>query len=182
MKKKVFLCFHHHSDLVWRRTKEGYDKVREEQIFHNLKLFEKIPEYRFCFAQSNIMEVFLSQNPEYEEKIKNLVKKRKIDFVGGIVSLPDTNMVVGESIVRNILLGKKYYKEKFGKEVEVAWLMDVFGMSGQIPQILKKSSFKYLYPGRMPGLPEGYKRGFIWEGIDGNIKKLFSSFFSSSQY
>jgi len=166
--KKVYLCFHHHSDLVWRRTKEGYNKVREEQILYNLSLFKKYPEFKFCFAQSDIIKTFLKENPEYEEEIKKLVKEKKIYFAGGIVSIPDTNLVIGESLVRNILLGRKYYKESFGVDAEIAWFMDAFGMSGQLPQILKKSNFKYLLPGRCPGLTENFGSDFLWEGIDGS--------------
>jgi len=166
--KKVYLCFHHHSDLVWRRTKEGYNKVREEQILYNLSLFKKYPEFKFCFAQSDIIKTFLKENPEYEEEIKKLVKEKKIYFAGGIVSIPDTNLVIGESLVRNILLGRKYYKENFGVDVEIAWFMDAFGMSGQLPQILRKSNFKYLLPGRCPGLTENFGSDFLWEGIDGS--------------
>ena len=175
--KKVYLCFHHHSDLIWRRTKEGYNKVREEQILYNLSLFKKYPEFKFCFAQSDIIKTFLQENPEYEEEIKKLVKEKKIYFVGGIVSIPDTNLVIGESLVRNILLGKKYYKENFGVDVEIAWFMDAFGMSGQLPQILRKSNFKYLLPGRCPGLPLNFSSDFIWEGIDGS--KIITSFTTS---
>ncbi len=166
--KKIYLCFHHHSDLIWRRTKEGYDKVREKQILHNLKLFKKYPEFKFCFAQSDIIKTFLKENPEYEEEIRKLVKEGRIYFTGGIVSIPDTNLVSGESIVRNILLGRKFYKENFGVDVEIAWFMDAFGMSGQLPQILKKTNFKFLLPGRIPGLPENFGSDFIWEGIDGS--------------
>ena len=172
--KKIFLCFHHHSDLVWRRTKEGYNKVREEQILYNLGLFKKYPEFKFCFAQSDIIKTFLEENPEYEEEIKKLVKEKKIYFVGGMISIPDTNLVIGESLVRNILLGRQYYKENFGFDIEIAWFMDAFGMSGQLPQVLKKSNFKYLLPGRTPGLSENFGSDFIWEGIDGS--KIITSF------
>ncbi|MGC8976206.1 MAG: glycosyl hydrolase-related protein [Candidatus Ratteibacteria bacterium] len=174
--KKVFLIFHHHSDLIWRRTKEGYNKVREEQILYNLNLFKKYPEFKFCFDQSDILKTFLRENPEYEKEIKELVKEKRIYFVGGIVSIPDTNLVNGESIVRNILLGRKYYKENFDVDIEIAWFMDAFGMNGQLPQILKKSNFKYLLPGRTPGLPENFESDFIWEGIDGsNIITSFAT-------
>ncbi|HPP11280.1 MAG TPA: glycoside hydrolase family 38 C-terminal domain-containing protein [bacterium] len=166
--KKGYLCFHHHSDLVWRRTKEGYDRVREEQILYNLKLFKKYPEFKFCFAQSDIIRTFLRENPEYEVEIRRLVKEGRIYFVGGTVSIPDTNLTSGESIVRNILLGRKFYKEHFDVDIEIAWFMDAFGMSGQLPQILKKSNFKYLLPGRTPGLPENCGSDFMWAGIDGS--------------
>ncbi|MCM8767387.1 MAG: glycosyl hydrolase-related protein [Candidatus Omnitrophica bacterium] len=172
--KKIYLCFHHHSDLIWRRTKEGYDKVREEQILYNLNLFKKYKEFRFCFAQADIIKTFLRQHPEYEKEIKKLVKEKKIYFVGGIISIPDTNLIDGESIIRNIFLGRKYYKENFNIDIEIAWFMDAFGMSGQIPQILKKSNFKYLLPGRTPGLPENFSSDFLWEGIDRS--KIITSF------
>ncbi|MCM8833547.1 MAG: hypothetical protein NC816_06500, partial [Candidatus Omnitrophica bacterium] len=172
--KKIYLCFHHHSDLIWRRTKESYDKVREEQILYNLNLFKKYKEFRFCFAQADIIKTFLRQHPEYEKEIKKLVKEKKIYFVGGIISIPDTNLIDGESIIRNIFLGRKYYKENFNIDIEIAWFMDAFGMSGQIPQILKKSNFKYLLPGRTPGLPENFSSDFLWEGIDRS--KIITSF------
>ncbi|MCM8768179.1 MAG: glycosyl hydrolase-related protein [Candidatus Omnitrophica bacterium] len=176
--KRVFLCFHHHSDLIWRRTKEDYDRVREEQILYNLNLFKKYREFRFCFAQAYIIETFLKQHPEYFSKIKQLVKEKKIYFVGGMISIPDTNLVCGEAIIRNIFLGRKYYKEHFNVEIEIAWFMDAFGMSGQIPQILRKSNFKYLLPGRTPGLPENFGSDFLWEGIDGS--KILTSFATGS--
>jgi alpha-mannosidase len=169
MDNKIYLCFHHHSDLVWRRTKQEYDNVREEQILYNLKFFDKYQNFRFCFAQANILKMFLSQHPELNGKIKKLISENKIEIVGGMISIPDTNLILGESIVRNILLGLDYYKKEFNKRPDIGWFMDAFGMNGQIPQILKKSGFSYLYPGRMPGLPNtSYIKGFVWIGIDGS--------------
>ena len=170
--EKVFLSVHRHSDLVWRRTQAGYEEVREKQILQMLSLFEKYPEYRFCFAQTEILKAFIELHPEFEDTIAKLIKAKRIELSGGLVSIPDTNMVTGESLIRNFMTGLSFCQKHYQVTPRIAWLMDCFGMSGQLPQILMKMGFRYLYPGRMPGLPQAgeydYRRGFIWEGLDGS--------------
>ena len=169
-KGEVFLISHHHSDLVWRRTKKEYNRIREEQILHVLSLLEKHPEFRFTYAQSDILRTFMRDFPECEPTIKALVATERIELVGGGVSIPDMNLSCGEALLRNFMYGKRFYQKKFSREVNIAWLMDAFGMSGQIPQILAKLGFKYVYPGRMPGLPGTPEFGkcFNWQGLDGS--------------
>ena len=166
---RVCLVSHHHSDLVWKRTAAGYRKIREKQILQVFQFLRKYPYYNFTLAQTPEVECFLKDHPELEGEFKSYVQSGRIGLVCGMVSISDTNLVLGESIVRNILSGCQYYDQKFSKEIKVAWFMDAFGMSGQIPQILVKSGFKYLLPGRCPGLtPEATDKGFIWEGLDGS--------------
>ena len=165
----VYLCTHHHSDLVWRRTREGYDRVRERQIINVLRLMRKFPDFYFTYAQAEVIRTFFRDHPELINEFKKLVKAGRIEIAGGILSIPDSNMVAGEALIRNFILGQKYFRDVFGLEVEVAWLMDSFGMCGQIPQILSGLGFKYLLPGRMPNLlQKGFAKGFVWEGIDGS--------------
>jgi len=69
-------------------------------------------------------------------------------------------------LVREILFGKRYCNEKFGIEVPVAWAADSFGMNAQLPQIYKKTGYKWL------ALRRGAKAWithseFVWKGLDG---------------
>jgi len=76
---------------------------------------------------------------------------------------------IGEILVRDIIMGKKYCREKFDKEVPVAWAADGFGLNAQMPQIYKKSGYRWLAFRR--GLPKtiGYRVSeFNWEGLDGS--------------
>ena len=166
---RILIVSHHHSDLVWRRTKHEYDRVRDEQILQVIEYLRSHPEFRFTFAQTDEVRTFLQQHPELRDEFKGYVADGQIELVGGMIGIPDTNLVCGESLVRNTLLGRQYLEQTFGEEVEIGWLMDAFGMSAQLPQIFAKSGFRYLYPGRMPGLPdlEG-AAGFIWVGLDGS--------------
>ena len=55
----------------------------------------------------------------------------------------DTNVSSGEALVRQVLYGKRFYREEFGKDVKSLWLPDVFGYSAALPQILKKAGVDY---------------------------------------
>ncbi len=170
--EKVFLITHRHSDLVWRRTKSGYDAVRERQILQQLDLAKKHPSFTFCYAQTEILRAFIEAHPEREAELKKLVREGRVELAGGLVSIPDTNMVTGESLLRNFLAGRRYCQKEFGVTPDIGWLMDCFGMCAQLPQILTKLGYKYLYPGRMPGFPDKerkkFEKGFKWEGLDGS--------------
>jgi len=73
------------------------------------------------------------------KEIMKKVKEGRWEASGGCWVEFDTNIPSGESIIRQILYGKNYFKEKFGIDCKVLWLPDVFGYSGSLPQILKKS-------------------------------------------
>ena len=55
----------------------------------------------------------------------------------------DCNLSSGESLVRQVLVGKNFFKDEFGIETDVLWLPDVFGYSAALPQILQKAGVDY---------------------------------------
>jgi alpha-mannosidase len=165
---KIFLCCHHHSDLVWRRGYDEYKKIRERQINLLLEHTKKHPEFQFFADQSEVMRAYLEDNPGRLPEIKRLISGGNIELLGGLC-IPDLNMCQGESLVRNLLLGRKYYRETFGVEPDTAGMTDAFGMCAQLPQILVKAGYRFLIPGRMPNLPPEIDAGrpFVWRGLDG---------------
>ncbi len=95
-----------------------------------------------------------------------MIKAGKLEIVDGQYLMADTMLPGGEVLVRNILLGKRYCKEKFGVEVPVAWVADSFGMNAQLPQIYKKAGYKWLAFRR--GARADIKESeFLWKGLDG---------------
>ena len=66
--------------------------------------------------------------------------------MGGWYLQPDCNMPSGESFVRQILLGKAYFKKHFGVEPKTAINFDPFGHTRGLVQILAKSGYdSYLF-------------------------------------
>lgn len=166
---EIYLFAMHHSDLVWRYPYGEYNKIREEQIRHQLKLAKKYKKFHFGIEQAEIMNVYLTQHPEDTGKIKALYDEGRLEIFGGFC-IPDLNMISGESIARNFILGRKIYQRLLGHVPTIGCLSDAFGMSAQIPQILSKSGFTALLPGRMPNRPAGMKdsEAFVWCGPDGS--------------
>jgi alpha-mannosidase len=79
--------------------------------------------------------------------------------------MADTMLPQEETLVREILYGKKYIKEKFGVDVPVMWQADSFGLNAQLPQMYKKAGYKWVAFRR--GCPENKPSEFLWEGLDG---------------
>lgn len=89
--------------------------------------------------------------PELFERIKAAIAKGNWIADGAMWVEPDTNMAGGEALIRQLLHGKRYYKEEFGVDSEVLWLPDTFGYTGALPQILKSCKVKYLVTQKYSG-------------------------------
>ncbi len=165
---QVFLSCYHHADLVWRHTYEEYDAIRERQLQLLLRYFAEYPAFRFFIDQSEVLRRYIDKHPEHLEPLRAAVTAGQLEL-GGCLSIPDLNLCGGESLVRNLLAGKKYYRDVFNTEIETASMCDAFGMCAQLPQVLSKCGFKWLLPGRLPKFPDtlpNYKP-FNWRGLDG---------------
>ena len=169
--KKIFVAPHQHFDIIWRRTYGHYVKLREQIILRVFDLLKIYPQFRFFISQAVVVRMFLKQHPELKEEFINYLKDGRIEIVSGMETLPDLNMVSGESIVRNIISGRGWFEKELNASIKIASFMDAFGMNAQIPQILKKAGYNYLVPGRMPNVNSDLEHGtygrFIWEGLDG---------------
>lgn len=165
---RIYLSALHHSDLVWRHSYEEYDTIREEQIQNLLRLAEKYSQFHFGIEQAEILRVHLRKHPEDLARFQKLRQEGRFEYFGGLC-IPDLNLVSGESIVRNLLLGRNFYREVFGDVPEIACMTDAFGMCAQLPQILVKCGFRYLLPGRMANCPRSIPSNgpFFWRGPDG---------------
>ena len=103
------------------------------------------------------------------KKVKKLVGDGRIQIVGGSYVQPDTNLPSGESLVRQNTHGKKYFRDELGVDPRIAWNIDVFGQSAQLPQIMKKSGITaYVFSrGRSETDKKTRPSEFFWKGIDG---------------
>jgi len=110
---------------------------------------------------------------EYEpvlfQRIQRLVADGKWHITGGWYLQPDCNMPSGESFARQILIGRRYFREKFGVEPSTAINFDPFGHNRGLVQILRKAGYdSYLFcrpDQRDCPLPSD---DFTWVGFDGS--------------
>jgi alpha-mannosidase len=99
------------------------------------------------------------------------VKEGRWEIIGGMWVEPDLNMPDGESLVRQILVGKRYFQKNFGVDVKIGWNPDSFGYNYQLPQIYKKSGMDYFVTQKLLWAHEfttfPYKL-FYWQAPDGS--------------
>ncbi len=161
---------HTHIDVAWWWTVAQTREKVVRSFATVLKLMEEYPEYKFMSSQP-VLYYFLEQRyPELLEKIKERVKEGRWEPEGGMWLEADCNLTSGESLVRQFVYGKRYFKDTFGVDNKILWLPDVFGYSGALPQIMKKSGIDYFMTTKLAwnqinAIPND---SFLWKGIDGS--------------
>ncbi|MFH0797095.1 MAG: alpha-mannosidase [Candidatus Omnitrophota bacterium] len=164
------LVGHSHIDTAWLWTIAETIRKCGRTFSTALRLMEIYPEFIFCASQPQLYQFTKKYYPDVYQGIKERVAKGQWEPVGGLWVEPDCNLISGESLVRQILYGKKFFKEEFGKDVRTAWLPDTFGFSGSLPQIFKESGIDYFYTNKIywqttNRFPHSL---FWWQGIDGS--------------
>lgn len=160
------LIGHAHIDLAWLwRWEETVHDIATHTFWGTLAQMEKMPGLTFAQSQAAVYEAVQKNYPDLFQKIRQKVKEGTWIPVGGMWAEPDLNMPDGESLARQLLYGKRYFREKFGVDVTVGWNPDSFGHNFQLPQILAKAGIKYYVFERCA--PENTPF-FWWEGADGS--------------
>lgn len=161
-----------HIDLAWLWPMAETHRKTERTFAAQLRLLEEYPEYKYIQSQPAAYEMCRKYYPELFQRIKKAVKDGKWIAEGAMWVEPDTNMASGEALIRQLLYGKKYYKEEFGVDSQMLWLPDTFGYTAALPQILKSCGVKYLVTQKIfwsynegEQFPYHY---FYWEGMDGS--------------
>ena len=166
--KEIHLICNAHIDPIWQWDwQEGVSAVLS--TFQSAVNLSSEFDYIFCHNEVTVYKYVEEYAPDLFESIKALVKSGKWHIMGGWYLQPDCNMPSGESFTRQILEGKRYFKEKFGKEPTTAINFDPFGHSVGLVQIIKKcgqDSYIFMRPYKSEmSLP---KEQFIWHGLDGS--------------
>lgn len=161
---------HTHIDIAWLWTVEQTREKVLRSFSTVLRLMEEYEDYKFMSSQPILYQFVKEQAPEMYEKIKERVREGRWEVDGGMWLESDCNLTGGESLVRQLLKGRRFIKEEFDKESKSLWLPDAFGYSAAIPQILKKSGIPYFMTTKIAWnqynqLPNDT---FIWKGIDGS--------------
>lgn len=167
--KKIHLLCNAHLDPVWQWEWEEGAAAAVSTFRASAMFCEEFDGFVFNHNEALLYQWIEEYEPELFKKIQKLVGLGKWHIIGGWYLQPDCNMPSGESFVRQILMGRKYFNEKFGVEPATAVNFDSFGHTRGLVQILKKSgydSYLFMRPEKesLP-LPD---QDFIWAGYDGS--------------
>ena len=170
MEATVSAVGHTHIDVAWLwRLRQTRDKT-SRSFATVLKLMEEYPDYRFMSSQAQLYEFIRQEHPAIFARIRESVRQGRWEPEGGMWVEADTNLSSGESLVRQILVGKRFFRNAFGADCKILWLPDVFGYSAALPQIMKQCGINYFMTTKISWneydkLPYDT---FLWRGIDGS--------------
>lgn len=171
-----------HLDLAWLWPWEETKRKCARTISTQIALLEEYEEYKFLLCEPPIMETIQELYPELYERLLEKVKEGQFIPEGGMYVEPDTNLVSGESLIRQCLYGRRWFREELNTETLMVWIPDCFGFSGQLPQIMKGCGIKYFATQKMARALKGCDAFpyniFWWEGIDGS--RILTHFFKKN--
>jgi alpha-mannosidase len=161
----IYLAGHAHMDLAWLWPwRETVYHVAPNTFLDVLRHMDSGSDLVFIQGQAALWEVLERYYPKLFSAAAEKVRQGKLVPFGGMWSEPDDNIPSGESLVRQFLYGKRYFRERFGVDVRTCFAPDTFGHAATMPQILAACGIDNFVFCKMS---IGHT-AFWWEGPDGS--------------
>ena len=164
-RRRLHLVCNAHLDPIWlweweEGAAEAISTFRVAADF-----CDEFPGFVFNHNEVILYKWIEEYEPGLFRRIQRLVRQGKWNIMGGWWVQPDCNMPSGESFIRQGLLGKAYFREKFGVDVTTAINFDSFGHTRGLAQILAKSGYdSYLFMRPDRGVCKMESNEFVWVG------------------
>ncbi|MFP4522581.1 MAG: alpha-mannosidase [Fibrobacterota bacterium] len=166
----VCISGHSHLDIAWLWLRAETTRKFRRTFSTILNLMERYPEFNFLQSQSYIYETVRDTYPELFKRIQKAVKDGRWEPNAAMWVEADCNLSGGESLARQLLIGKRTIMEMFGYEPDTLLLPDVFGYSAALPQLLQKAGVRYFITAKI-GWNDTNRfpyMSFVWKGVDGS--------------
>lgn len=159
-----------HIDAAWLWPWTETVDVVHRTFGTALQLMNEYPDYTYTQSAAQYNKWMADKYPELNDEIEKRIKEGRWEVVGGMWVEPDLNLPSGESQVRQLLVGKRWYEKNYGVNVRIGWNPDSFGYNWQLPQIYKKSGVDYFVTQKMSWNDTNQLplKLFWWESPDGS--------------
>jgi len=173
---------HAHIDTAWLWPLDETRRKCVRTFSSVLHYMERYPDFKFSCSQAFQYQWIKDGYPRLYARIKQAIKRGQWVPVGGSWIEPDCNIPSGESLVRQFLYGKRFFRQEFGWDCKEFWNPDVFGYSGALPQILRGADMPYFLTQKLSWnqFNKPKNQNFLWEGIDGS--RVLTHFPPSNTY
>ncbi len=158
---------HAHIDMNWMWPWPETVDICHDTFTTVNRLMDEFPAFRFSQSQASTYLAMEQHSPEIFAAIKRRIAAGQWEVTANLWVEGDKNLAAGEALCRQILLAKRYLRERLGLGYEqtlLAFEPDTFGHTATIPQILRRAGIRYYYfcrAGREHQL-------FWWEAPDGS--------------
>ena len=164
------LTGHAHIDLAWLWPLAETRRKARRTFSTVLALMERYPDFTFNQSSAQLYAYVEQDDPQLFARIAVRVREGRWDVVGGMWVEPDGNLISGESWVRQLLHGQRYFQSRFGLRSTVCWLPDTFGYAANLPQLLLGAGMTSFFTTKLNWnetntFPHDLYR---WEALDGS--------------
>ncbi len=164
------LTGHAHIDLAWLWPLAETRRKARRTFSTVLALMERFPDFIFNQSSAQLYAYVEQDDPPLFARITERVREGRWDVVGGMWVEPDGNLISGESWVRQLLHGQRYFQSRFGLKARVCWLPDTFGYAANLPQLLLGAGMTSFFTTKLNWnetntFPHDLYR---WEALDGS--------------
>ncbi len=166
---RIIATGHAHIDTAWLWPM-GETKRKCTRTFASaVRLMDDDPEYRFVCSQAQQYAWIEESHPDLFAKIMQKTGDGQWVPVGGMWVEPDMNLPSGESLVRQIVFGQRYFFERFGMRCTEVWVPDVFGYPVSMPQLFAAGGMRRFVTQKLSWNTTNRfpHHTFWWEGLDG---------------
>jgi alpha-mannosidase len=167
---RVVAVGHAHIDSAWLWPIRETQRKCARTFASALRLMDDYPDYHFTCSQAAQYEWIEHAQPTLFEGIQAKVAAGQWHPVGGMWVEPDMNLPSGESIVRQLVRGQRYFESKFGARSSVVWIPDVFGYPATLPQVFRAGGCTRFITQKLSWNKQNVfpHSTFWWEGLDGS--------------
>ena len=161
-----------HLDLAWLWPVEETMRKTARTYSNQLALMDEYENYQFLLCEPPILETLKELYPNVYQRVRDKVKAGAFCPEGALWVESDTNIPSGESLIRQFVWGKRWFRNELGVDSKMAWMPDTFGFSAALPQIMRKCQIPYFATQKLirqdPECEPFPYNVFWWEGMDGS--------------
>jgi len=167
---RIIATGHAHIDTAWLWPTSETIRKCTRTFASAVGLMEDHPEFRFTCSQAQQYAWIEEHQPDLFERIRDRVERGQWVPVGGMWVEADMNLPSGESLVRQIVFGQRYFEERFGLRCREVWIPDVFGYPAGLPQVFRAGGMDRFVTQKLSWNKQNRfpHHTFWWEGLDGS--------------
>ena len=173
---------HAHIDSAWLWPVRETRRKVARTVSNVLALMDEDPDFTYAMSSAQQYAWLEEEHPDLFARMKRRIEEGRFIPVGGMWVESDNMIPSGESLVRQITFGRRYFKEHLGVTPRGIWLPDSFGYTGSWPQIARRAGFDWFLTQKISwnDTTKFPHHSFIWEGIDGS--RIFTHFPPADTY
>ena len=165
----VIAVGHAHIDSAWLWPIRETVRKCARTFASATRMMDAYPEYRFVCSQAAQYDWMERQYPALFERISERVARGQWQPVGAMWVEADMNLPSGESLVRQMVYGQRYFETRFGARCKDVWIPDVFGYPASLPQIFAAGGCDRFVTQKLSWNKQNRfpHSTFQWQGLDG---------------